>query len=151
VKKDPKYARRLLKLAEFLEQLPRKRFNFGDWVGPDWKGAKNLSCGTTACALGWATAIPEFRRLGLALFPYENMDGQIQGGHIGLTHDDMAGEHEAAEHVFGLDVENGEFEQLFMPTDDGYDGTSGLPASATAKQVARHIRAFVKRETGRAS
>lgn len=60
-------ARRLLVLAEFLEKLPPERFNFSTWVGDDWKGAADLSCGTVACALGWATAIPEFAAAGLHL------------------------------------------------------------------------------------
>jgi len=47
---------RLLRLAEFLATVPRKRFDMGKWV-----------CGTTACAAGWAHNIPEFREAGYRL------------------------------------------------------------------------------------
>jgi hypothetical protein len=57
--------RRLLLLADFLEKLPPERFNYGEWVGKDWGGKQDLSCGTTACALGWACTMPEFQALGL--------------------------------------------------------------------------------------
>ncbi len=60
-------ARRLLKLADFLESLPRNRFCLERWVGRGWEGKPDLSCGTTACALGWATTIPEFRKLGVRM------------------------------------------------------------------------------------
>jgi len=58
---------RLLYLAQFLRTLPRKKFNYDNWVGWDWEGKPDLSCGTSACALGWATTLPRFRRLGLRL------------------------------------------------------------------------------------
>ena len=59
--------RRLLKLAAFLDTVPPSRFDYNQWVGEDWRGDPALSCGTSACALGWATTMPTFRRLGLAL------------------------------------------------------------------------------------
>lgn len=59
--------RRLLKLADFLDALPPARFDYGVWVRSDWQGSSDLSCGTAACALGWATTIPEFRKMGLRL------------------------------------------------------------------------------------
>lgn len=93
--------RRLLKLADFLEKLPKERFNFSSWVGDDWEGAKDLSCGTTACALGWATAMPEFHRLGLKLdsegWPRYNRE-------VGA---------DAAKSIFAIDSEEAEF--LFTP------------------------------------
>ena len=59
-----KQARNLLKLADFLEnQVPAKRFDMGDWAsGPDLSTAPE--CGTSACALGWATvAFPRVLKL----------------------------------------------------------------------------------------
>lgn len=77
-------AARLLRLADFLEQkVDSGRFNlyefatdesfqpdvrrgaFGDCYVPTEVKA---GCGTVACAVGWATAIPEFRKAGLRLF-----------------------------------------------------------------------------------
>ena len=59
--------RRLLALANKLDTVPRKQFNICKWVGHDWKGKPDLSCGTVACAMGWATTMPLFRKLGLRL------------------------------------------------------------------------------------
>jgi len=49
-------AMRLLILANYLETLPDERFFMGSWFN---------DCGTTACAMGHATNIPQFRDLGL--------------------------------------------------------------------------------------
>lgn len=51
----------LAKLSALLKTVPPERFYYGSWVGDDWAGRQDLSCGTTACALGWATQIPEFK------------------------------------------------------------------------------------------
>lgn len=58
--------RRLLKLADFLEtaELPGE-FDLGTLGESITDGQP--TCGTTACALGWATTIPSFRRAGLHL------------------------------------------------------------------------------------
>ena len=61
--------RRLLKLADYLDTVKPKYFDFESWVGNAHKkvAASGLSCGTTACAVGHAANIPEFKRLGLKL------------------------------------------------------------------------------------
>lgn len=41
-----------------------KRFNMGTWFDPPEDG---ISCGTTACALGWAALDPRFHELGLCM------------------------------------------------------------------------------------
>lgn len=58
--------RRLLKLADFLEtaDLPGS-FDMGVWADNEKNGRP--ACGTRACAMGWATTIPSFRRAGLFL------------------------------------------------------------------------------------
>ena len=57
--------RRLLKLADFLEKEVKPNwFNLNRWADYGWK---EKECGTTACAVGWATAIPSFRKAGLKL------------------------------------------------------------------------------------
>lgn len=69
---------RLLKLAEVLDQVPNENFRMEWWL-TDLRGRKpsfkNLerpngentpvTCGTAACALGWACFIPEFKEAGL--------------------------------------------------------------------------------------
>lgn len=63
---------RLLKLADFLEKIPEDHFDMDNWVSVDSfvdeetyvieqkhlpGDPEKLSCGTTACAFGWATAL----------------------------------------------------------------------------------------------
>ena len=117
-------AKRLLKLADFLETVSRKRFYLAKWVGTTWAGKQDLSCGTTGCAMGWAATMSGFRRLGLRL----NKEGIPEiSGHEGFN---------AAEFLFDLDDYNAY--KLF-----GGDSCP-LPRTATPKQVASHIRQFVK-------
>lgn len=128
--------RNLLKLATFLEKLPRARFDYDTFVGKDWKGKKDLSCGTTACAIGWATTIPAFRKAGLRLTAH--------GIVIGASHIDEAA---------GLDlfaITDFEWDYLFLPSNtlpDTFPGKvvppQGPDGRATAKAVAKHIRRFV--------
>ena len=59
-------------LNEFLKNnVPEHKFDLEDWRSsntgnPDIKDHELLnSCGTSACAMGWACVIPEFKKLGL--------------------------------------------------------------------------------------
>jgi len=136
--KDYVYKRRLLALADLLQKLPPKRFDYSHWVGDDWKGKQDLSCGTTACAFGWATTMPSLRRLGLVLHKSE-VTLHKNGGYLFPS--------EAAKEVFGLSY--AEFEYLFVPYSERdlpkYKlPVSYIPDSASAKTVAAHIRNFVK-------
>jgi hypothetical protein len=134
---------RLIKLAKFLEELPPKRFNFSRWVGLDWKGSKDLSCGTTACALGWAATMPEFRRLGLEIHRVNDFSRDL-----GLVRNRKTGEQgwAAARDIFAIPIS--EAEALF--------GSGVHPSSypsprahyrffgTTPKQFAKLLRKFVK-------
>lgn len=130
--------RRLLALATLLEKLPRKRFNYASWVGGTWDGKSDLTaCGTTACALGWATTMPCLRREGVIL-------RQNAWGYACVTTRNRPSISRPCEEslrtaskVFAITLD--EAEHMFLP------GASGLPSTATAKRVARHIREFVKR------
>lgn len=64
---------RLLRLADFLEKdIPREKFNLDVWCSGEW-----YECGTTACACGWATQIPEFAEAGFKLIPFRcEVDGE---------------------------------------------------------------------------
>jgi hypothetical protein len=136
---DELYLGRLERLAAFLEALPPERFEFERWVGKDWGGKEDLSCGTTACALGWATTIPEFRELGLRLRLRSDGSGVVAMEYKNIEHGwDPA--HDAAEKVFGLDF--WQAEHLFVPG----SSPGSLPRNATATQVAAHIRAFVEEQ-----
>lgn len=135
---------RLLELADLLEHLPDNRFDYNHWVGDDWGDAQDLSCGTTACALGWAATIPKLRAVGLRLARY------YQGG-PGVVHlydqDDrlLASGTGAAEEVFG--ITRREASWLFIPNFPAPwdDGEHGPPSNASAIEVAAHIREFISR------
>jgi hypothetical protein len=147
--KDNVYKQRLLALAELLETLPRKRFDYSHWAGDEWKGKTDLSCGTSACALGWATTMPSLRKLGLRLV--KDLSGWVAVKLISKNGTFM-NETEAAHEVFGVSEQ--EFQYLFIPGDDDEDEDITLPElglntyapgeNATPKQVAKHIRKFVK-------
>lgn len=127
------HARRLLKLADFLDTLSEDRFDFGTWVGCGWEPGEDLvSCGTTACALGWATAIPEFQKLGLRM--KRAPDGWNHPGIARHRGDADRQSERASEVVFGLSPKEHDF--LFQP---GF----ALHSTATKAQVAKHIRKFV--------
>lgn len=120
--------RRLLALARKLYTVPAKRFDLSSWVGCDWRGAKDLSCGTSACALGWATTIPHFRRLGLRLVPSNIADRVAR-----VTFNDRYN-FDAACELF--DISRDTAELLFSPS--GYLGPAG------PVRVAKRIRKLVK-------
>lgn len=145
--------KRLLKLAEFLDRLPPKRFDYSIWVGEDWQGAQDLSCGTTGCALGWAAAMPEFQKLGVKLVGQSLMSVQLEEAvraeaerrPPNLTEcmawakviwpDKKCSESfDTAAELFGL--EGYEATDLFTPESNEY--------KATPKYVAKKIRKFVK-------
>lgn len=136
-----------------LDSLPEHRFDYGLWVGPNWGGAQDLSCGTTACALGWAATIPELQKAGLCLRLSKTDGAERQFGYVGLVGQRQALSYEtngasvvAAESVFELDED--EVKYLFMPCnaphDDDGDSCERPHDGATPKEVAAHIRAFIE-------
>jgi hypothetical protein len=149
--RDEMFKNRLLDLCDLLVKLPKNRFDYESYVGPDWQGKSNLSCGTTACAFGWATTIPKLRRAGLRLINtdrYGGTRGVVTTQKIG---DSPGSDIAAAEEIFNLDYN--EFEYLFIPY-----GITSLPdlglydeyhnSDMTAKELSKHIRKFVKAKYG---
>lgn len=145
-------------LAAELRQWPFEQFNFAVWVGDDWQGKPDLSCGTTACALGVATTMPIFQALGLKLTKdkhgngYVMVDGvqplHIINGMISLIDTSL----HSAMTIFDLTWEEANY--LFVPEQDPYelgeelcdvDGLEDSPNEyATPEMVADHIEAFIK-------
>lgn len=124
---------RLLKLADFLRKLPSKRFNYCVWVALNWVGKLDVSCDTTACALGWATAMPEFRRLGL----YLNRTRQVSlRGYRVVDRRAIQPSVYAAAKLFGISVNQAMY--LFVPD------CNELGFRASAKDVAKHIERFAR-------
>ena len=138
--------RRLLKLAAFLDSLDEERFDYRYWIGNDWKGKPDLSCGTTACAVGWATTIPSFRRAGLRMGDDEPL--LLRAGRLTLS------SWPAVCEFFGVREHVAQY--LFLPssalwtTNDDVALVNGehlrAPAAAARpSDVAEHIRDFVAR------
>lgn len=128
-KSNPKW-NRILKLADFVAKIPRRRFDFNTFVGDDWGGAADLSCGTTACALGWATTMPLFKKLGLKLKSDPQVYQRIKyrGRHPEIY----------SQHLFGID--NSTFREIFYPS---AFRLTHLDPSATPKEWAKHARSIV--------
>lgn len=135
--------KRLLKLADFLDKLPKSKFNYEVFIdGNTWKGKPDLSCGTQACAMGWAASLPTFKRLGagITVDKYSSTNGRLfpratwKGQGIDW--------YELGAKLFYITLE--ESEGLFTPGYDvpGIDGLCMVGGGATPKQVANKIRAF---------
>jgi hypothetical protein len=114
--------RRLTKLADFLDVLPRRRFNYAKWCIVDQKKPK--SCGTQACAWGWTPEVPGFRRLGVKP---NGVTGPIFEGYSTF---------EGAAQFFRIDPAAAH--KLFAPEVEPNED------KATPKYVARKIRKWVK-------
>lgn len=103
---------RLTKLAEFLDNMPEDgRFSLLTWVN----GLRSINhpCGFVACAVGWATTIPEFREQGLCMsYNAPKFDGKTDWWAVEaffeITHEQsrvlFAGDHYAAGHKGPKDV-----------------------------------------------
>jgi hypothetical protein len=110
--------RRLLKLADFLETVPRKRLDMSIFATGDLR-----ECGTSGCALGWATQIPSFRRAGLYL---DETSPRLRG------RPRIVDPFQVAREFFDLSAYDAA--DLFTPNYDGSD---------TPKEVAKRFRKFV--------
>lgn len=122
------HKKRLLRLADFLEGLKPKEFDIDSFVDRPGKDGRVGSCGTVACACGWAATIPEFRRAGLRI------NQTLVYGIYFITYKGME-DGLAAEEFFGLTYD--EFSHLF--TRKGYY----IRNKVTPKRVAKRIRNFV--------
>jgi hypothetical protein len=131
--------KRLLALADFLEKrVPPERFDMGCWLDPDWKGAQDLSCGASACALGWAPQVPALKKL--KLYYRQPKDGYFEIRMRGVSYKGVKADggdismHTAVE-AFGLSYTLAG--RIFLPCE--YKG------HATPKGVAARIRNVVRR------
>lgn len=104
--------RRLKTLAKFLAtKVKPENFHMEAWANVIDNGRP--ACGTTACALGWATTIPSFRRAGLRLTKDRHQNIYITLGDMRHSRKDHPADRsiEAAKKFFGIDT--GEAEYLF--------------------------------------
>lgn len=126
---------RLLKLADLLDNIPKKKFNLREWatvIGSEIHAdtSQIKECGFAGCAVGWATTIPSFNRAGLR--PIRNAARYVVKGrgYYGW---------EAPMMFFGVDGDDANY--LFSM--DYYDRGS----KTTPKTVARRIRHYVRHAT----
>lgn len=120
---------RLLKLADYLETVPRRAFEISAWKERDAtkpEGNTPGDCGFAGCAVGWAAHTRMFR--GLRFGKGVNSDEIYYGHYSNFT---------AVEKLFSFDREAATY--LF-------DSVSYPNFSATPKQVAKRIRKFVKEQ-----
>ncbi len=118
----------------------RPPFYFGSYADFDkWDGKnQKLTCGTTGCAIGLASTLPKFRRLGLRLRKISNDWGTVQP-YIkgGWNEDDIFSITDIAD-VLGLI--DSEYCALFVPESQ----PTWLPEDSSPKEVADNIRSFCK-------
>lgn len=126
---------RWLKLADLLDTVDPEHFDMEELAKGNFdRPKKEWSCGTAACALGYATTIPSFRKAGLRLRVTSFSNRRAYWLEIGDDDDDDEARSIARE-FFGdyYDGSNVDTEWLFHPHDD----------HQTPKQVATNIRKFV--------
>lgn len=142
-------SKRLLKLADFLDKLPRSHFNFKE-IRSESAPTRQLKCGTTGCAIGWCPSV--FPRLCRAVsIPTAwdesmtvvvgrrklSIDGEFdENGDWGASHA------VAGKHLFDMPLQHAQL--LFTPDLPSPADDRCLPGSATPKQVAKRIRTYVK-------
>jgi len=130
----------LMRLVRKLRSLPRRRFYYGYWAGWEWTPGQDLeTCGTKACALGWATTLPSLQKKGLHLSMNQHGTRQVlvKGMSYRYGSNDVSRSIASASRVFG--ISHDEARSLFIP--GVFDNS--LSSDATAKQVANHIEKFV--------
>ncbi len=126
-------AERLLYLADGLETVPSKRFKMHSWFVGKFCGKPkeptHHSCKSSACAMGWGTTLPKFKKLGL-----KNIEGMPR---IKNDRDCQLSGFQAAEYIFEISALESRY--LFEATFANQDRYRETP-----KQVAKRIRKFVK-------
>jgi len=154
--------KRLLKLADFLEELPRKLFDFGTiahaekGLTPKQALKAGPKCGTVGCAMGWAPVV--FPRL----LKYTKVN-EVHPDEIWNTEDlkqlyielrdpsliKSAYDRNSYTIIASIVFDISQDEALALFTPDIHDWNvpalnETLPENATPKQVAKRIRRYVK-------
>lgn len=132
--------KRLLKLADFLETLPKKKFDLNVYVGDIKDGQapnKQYDCGTTACAIGWCPVV--FSRSGVHYQEQYDYGGRLIDMDVVFPTNDGDLQNDMGAEKF-FDLTEGELNYLFMPN-------SYMVGRRGPKSVANRIRQVV--ETGK--
>lgn len=114
-------AKRLLKLADYLETVPREQFDMSLY---GWGSETQTECGFAGCAIGWAIHGKLFRGFTFDKGHQPSYQGYYWYGAIDKL----------------FDLSDGDVSNLFGPHNSG-----------TPKQVAKRIRKFVRDNQASAS
>lgn len=126
--------KRLEKLADFLETVPRRSFDMGNWqsrAATKPEGKQQGECGFAGCAMGWAAHAKLFRGLN-----FKNAMSAYGNGPLGWQTISYRGLTDFYAAAFLMDITYAEARFLFDP--DSY------PSRVTPKQVATRIRRYIK-------
>lgn len=136
---------RLTKLALFLLALPEGHFDYGLVRAGPKQTIQKVSCGTTACAMGWTPNVPCLRKAGVVLKVYTSEEGtDVCDATIRLGRNYGF---DAAAKLFGISLIDAYY--LFDPFSERpieLPDTMAAKApayEASAKDVAMHILQYV--------
>ena len=137
----------LLMIVDRLKSVKPERFDLGNWAGSNlipWQGRDDLSCGTIACAIGWATTIPEFRAAGFCLKKHSWLENQAE---IHYQHNGEDLKEFDAVAAF-LDIDNRDAEYLFHPDEyiDQYGDELEITGLEGIENVIYRIQEFIKED-----
>lgn len=104
-----------------------RKFDMNKWGNAKVLGLTEAKCGTSGCAVGWATTIPEFKRAGL------HLASVVGSSTLCEPKFGRSGGFEAAERFFGLSYNEANY--LFAPE---YYRRKSSPIS-----VSRRIKALL--------
>lgn len=124
--------KKLLKLADFLDKLPRKKFDMSSFIIKPNDGCNKISlkCKATACAFGWCPVV--FPKSGFSIKVYDKRD-KSDTVVYDVVYKNKTNCHAAA--LF-FNITFDESMDLFIPTH--------IVEGETPKQAAKRIRQFVK-------
>ena len=135
------YKDRLLKLANFLDTLPTKKFDFSRVVN-NYTEIKSHPCGTVCCAIGWTPNVfPkswEWRR-----FEYSDYDCDVSVSLKSRNPFNYESWASSSKEFFGLEYQ--EVYHLFAPGEPRpWAYRKSLSDNAKPKTVANSIRKFIQ-------
>lgn len=136
------YKKRLEALADFLVTVPASKFDFNRYATGLNLGKPD--CGTVGCALGWATTMSKFRRLGLRLKKHSRAAEWLHIASPCIIHTQLE-DLEVATDLFGMSEADAKYVFLPRMLHHNWPHLKRSPdEEATPKQVAAHIRYFIK-------
>ena len=135
---SPKTIELLETVAQCTEETPASKFDFSEFAGNDWAGAQDLSCGTTACAIGSAIARGKL--------PGMFFEKPVKGSnYVGVRYEEDGTTWTCKFAIAKyFDITPRQALYLFFPDneDDGLP-SNGLRFHASNTEVAYHIRQFI--------